>query len=211
MNSRVVAGRASQSVVRIAVTMSTEKHALVAFGANLNFGDMSPKSTILAAIVELDRLGLPVTRLSTLYQTPCFPAGAGPDYVNAAAVVTLRHSMSAADILACLHSVEAKFGRERVQRWGMRSLDIDLLALGESVFPNVETYLKWKNLLPEDQSRLTPDQLILPHPRLAERAFVLVPLNDVAPDWRHPITGLTVAQMLAALPAQDRAEVIPVA
>ncbi len=191
--------------------MSTEKHALVAFGANLNFGDMSPKSTILAAIVELDRLGLPVTRLSTLYQTPCFPAGAGPDYVNAAAVVTLRHSMSAADILACLHSVEAKFGRERVQRWGMRSLDIDLLALGESVFPNVETYLKWKNLLPEDQSRLTPDQLILPHPRLAERAFVLVPLNDVAPDWRHPITGLTVAQMLAALPAQDRAEVIPVA
>ena len=189
--------------------MSTEKHALIALGANLNFGDMSPKSTILAAIAELDRLGLTVTRLSTLYLTPCFPAGAGPDYVNAAAVVTLRHTMDSADILACLHTVEAKFGRERLQRWGMRTLDIDLLALGESVLPDRATYLKWKNLLPDDQRRLAPDQLILPHPRLAERAFVLVPLADVAPDWRHPITGLSVAQMLAALPAKDRAEVIP--
>ncbi|MFC3182804.1 2-amino-4-hydroxy-6-hydroxymethyldihydropteridine diphosphokinase [Cypionkella sinensis] len=189
--------------------MSTEKHALVAFGANLNFCDLSPKSTILAAIAELGRVGLPVVKLSNLYQTPCFPAGAGPDYVNAAAVVTLRHFSAAADILACLHTVEAKFGRERVQRWGMRSLDIDLLAIGESVLPDRETYLKWKNLPAEDQRRLAPDQLILPHPRLAERAFVLVPLHDVAPDWRHPLSGLTVTQMLAALPAQDRAEVVP--
>ncbi len=191
--------------------MTTGKHALVAFGANLNFGEMSPKSTILAAIAELDRVGLPVTRLSTLYQTPCFPAGAGPDYVNAAAVVTLRHICTAVDILACLHTVEAKFGRERVQRWGMRSLDIDLLALGESVLPDKATYLHWQSLPPEDQRRLAPDQLILPHPRLAERAFVLVPLADVAADWRHPVTGLTVTEMLAALPAASRAEVVPMA
>ncbi len=61
----------------------------------------------------------------------------------------------------------------------------------------------------EDQARQAPDQLILPHPRLQDRAFVLVPLCDVAPDWRHPVLGLTAAPLLAALPAADVAAVKP--
>jgi 2-amino-4-hydroxy-6-hydroxymethyldihydropteridine diphosphokinase len=64
-------------------------------------------------------------------------------------------------------------------------------------------------LPPEDQARLAPDRLILPHPRLQDRAFVLVPLADVAPDWRHPLSGLSVDQMLQALPAEDVAAVVP--
>ena len=97
----------------------------------------------------------------------------------------------------------------REQRWGMRTLDIDLLALGDSVLPDAQTQDAWRDLAPETQARLAPDRLILPHPRLQDRAFVLVPLADVAPDWRHPRLGLTVRQMLEALPAADREAVKP--
>jgi 2-amino-4-hydroxy-6-hydroxymethyldihydropteridine diphosphokinase len=190
--------------------MPTEMQAMVAFGANLHFGNMGPAEVILAAVAELAVAGLPVVALSKLYKTPCFPAGAGPDYVNAAAVVTLRSGMTAADVLACLHQVEAKFGRQRDQRWGMRTLDVDLLAIGDAVLPDLATYLHWRDLDPALQRQAAPDQLILPHPRIADRAFVLVPLADVAPAWRHPVSGLTVAQMLAAIPAQDRAEVVAI-
>jgi 2-amino-4-hydroxy-6-hydroxymethyldihydropteridine diphosphokinase len=129
--------------------------------------------------------------------------------VNAAGVFQSDCEDDFASILARLHVVEARFGRERAQRWGMRTLDIDLLAMGDSVLPDPETQDRWRLLPPEDQIRATPDQLILPHPRLQDRAFVLVPLADVAPDWVHPRTGLSVRQMLAALPAEDRDAVTP--
>ena len=142
-------------------------------------------------------------RISPLYQTPCFPAGAGPDYVNAAAIVTLRHGIDPAALLALLHRAEAEFGRVRMTRWAGRTLDIDLLALGDSVLPDAQTQSLWRSLPPAEQRRKTPDDLILPHPRLQDRAFVLVPLADVAPHWRHPLLGLTVLEMLAALDPAD--------
>ena len=143
-------------------------------------------------------------RLSRFFATPCFPAGAGPDYVNAAAVIVPAEGMQPADVLAALHQIEAAFGRSRLSRWGMRTLDLDLLACGAQVLPDAGTQTRWRDLSPEDQPREAPDQLILPHPRLQDRAFVLVPLADVAPDWRHPVLHLTVAEMLAALPQADR-------
>jgi 2-amino-4-hydroxy-6-hydroxymethyldihydropteridine diphosphokinase len=188
--------------------MITEKRALIAFGANLKFGNFLPDQTIAAAIAALAAEGLVVERMSKLYQTPCFPPGAGPDYVNAAASIPLRQGESAAEVLAVLHRVEARFGRERQQRWGMRTLDVDLLALGDSVLPDRDTFQAWHDLPADAQRSATPEDLILPHPRLQDRAFVLVPLAEVAPNWRHPILDKTVAQMLQALPADDVAQVI---
>jgi 2-amino-4-hydroxy-6-hydroxymethyldihydropteridine diphosphokinase len=184
-------------------------HALVALGANLPFQGVPPEATLQRALKALSKEGLTVLAVSRFFATPCFPAGAGPDYVNAAAVLEVGSETDVASVMAILHRVEAQFGRRRETRWGMRTLDLDLLALGDSVLPDAATHDDWRNLAPEKQVLRAPDRLILPHPRLQDRAFVLVPLADVAPGWVHPRTGLNVAAMLAALSSEDIAAVKP--
>ena len=180
---------------------------LVALGANLPNGVIGPAETLRAALAAMPDEGLVVERASRLFATPCFPAGAGPDYVNAAACLRPVRGMEPQQVLAALHRIEARHGRARVQRWGMRTLDLDLLAMGSVVLPDPELAAAWRALPPERQIAATPDRLILPHPRLQDRAFVLVPLAEVAPRWRHPALGLTVAAMLRRLPAADIAAV----
>lgn len=181
---------------------------LVALGGNLDFRGASSEQTIAAALDSLQSPMFVLHQHSRLFQTPCFPVGAGPDYINAAAVFWVDPSLRPDDVLAHFHRIEAQFGRARDKRWGGRTLDIDLLAIGNAVLPDAATYAAWRDLPLDQQSQRAPDQLILPHPRLQDRAFVLVPLMDVAPDWRHPVSGLTVRDMCAALPAADRDAVV---
>jgi 2-amino-4-hydroxy-6-hydroxymethyldihydropteridine diphosphokinase len=147
-----------------------------------------PDATVQQAIQEIGTVFGPPVSVSRLYRTPCFPPGAGPDYVNAA--LRIETGRRPAEILAELHAIEMRHGRERVKRWGMRTLDIDLIAYGAAVLPDLATYSTWAALPPDLQQMRAPDQLVLPHPRLQDRSFVLVPLADVAPDWRHPVLGL---------------------
>lgn len=177
----------------------------IALGANLPSSQGAPDETLHAALQDLSASDDVVVATSRFYRTPCFPAGAGPDYVNAAAHV--RSSLSPRDFLDRLHAIEAKFGRERIERWGMRSLDLDVLACGQRVEPDLTTFETWRTLSPEQQRKAAPDALILPHPRLQDRAFVLVPLRDIAPNWRHPVLNLTVTQMCDALPPDALAEI----
>ncbi|MBS0126372.1 2-amino-4-hydroxy-6-hydroxymethyldihydropteridine diphosphokinase [Thetidibacter halocola] len=180
---------------------------LIAMGSNLGStaGDAAP--TLAAALGEFPREGAQLMRVSRFFRTPCFPAGAGPDYVNAA--VALRWEGGAEALLAALHRIEAAFDRQRTARWAARTLDLDLLAAGDAVLPDRETFGRWQGLPPEEQRRLAPDRLILPHPRMAERAFVLVPLCDIAPGWRHPVLDRSARQLCNDLPAPERAAVVP--
>jgi 2-amino-4-hydroxy-6-hydroxymethyldihydropteridine diphosphokinase len=182
-------------------------HYLIALGGNLPSGQGTPAHTLAAALSDLEAAGVTLLAVSRFFDTPCFPAGAGPDYVNAAA--RLASDLDPSQMLALLHRIEARHGRKRTQRWGMRTLDLDLLAAGDLVRPDAATQALWRSLPPDRQVEAVPDRLILPHPRLQDRAFVLIPLADIAPDWVHPLTGQSVAQMCAALPAAARAEVRP--
>jgi len=180
---------------------------LIALGANLQSEAGGPASALHFALSRLPEMGHPIRSVSRFFRTPCFPAGAGPDYVNAAALLETGASPRA--LLDDLHAIEAERGRERVQRWGMRTLDLDLLAAGGAVLPDLGTFERWRDLDPALQRAAAPDQIVLPHPRLQDRAFVLVPLAEVAPAWRHPVSDLTVTEMLAALDPAEVAAVVP--
>lgn len=146
-----------------------------------------------------------VVATSRLYRTPAWPPGNGPDFANA--VLMLHCGLPPKILLERLHRIEARAGRVRARRWEPRVLDLDLLACGATVFPDCMTLRQWMELEATRQTVEAPNRLILPHPRLSDRAFVLIPAMDVAPDWRHPATGRTIRTMVAGLSAQRRREI----
>lgn len=182
---------------------------LICFGSNdfSTWGDV--RETVQKSISLVTELSEGTFQISSLYQTPAFPAGAGPDFVNAA--IAMRTRLSPDEMLDHLHRIEALAGRERVKRWGQRTLDLDLIAMDDLVCPNPQVYDRWRTLPAEAQQTEAPDQLILPHPRMQDRSFVLVPLADVAPDWVHPLLHETVQEMLAKRPIAERETVVPLA
>ena len=179
---------------------------LIALGANLDSAVGAPVSTLQAAIKELT-VGLGQTPdVSRFFRTPAFPAGAGPDFVNGA-VAFPDLDVSAPDVLALCHKIESHFARQRTSRWAARTLDLDLIAQGDQVLPREDRVRAWIDMPLSAQKTQAPEELILPHPRMQDRAFVLVPLADVAPSWRHPFLGRTVAEMCTDLPAQELAQI----
>lgn len=182
---------------------------IVALGANLPLSAQKLWATLGSTLGILHKHSdISICSVSRFWRTPAFPAGSGPDYANAVALVSCK--VSATELLQILHRVEAGYGRDRTNgRWSARVLDLDLVAFDHLILPDVSHLERWINL-PLDQQRIrAPDQLILPHPRLQDRAFVLAPMAEIVPNWRHPLTGRTVAQMLADLPSNALAEISP--
>ena len=149
---------------------------LIALGANLPSQAGAPEQTLRAALARLEGEGITVARVSSFYNTKAWPDPADPLFVNAVAAVATALAPDA--LLAALHGIETAFGRSRSTKNAPRTLDLDLL---------------------DYDRRVEAGPPILPHPRIAERDFVLRPLAEIAPDWRHPVSGLAAGELLSRL------------
>lgn len=157
---------------------------LIALGANLPSQFGSPRETLRCAVAEIARHGIQVLHQSPVYLTAPVPISDQPWYHNAVIRVATDHAPH--ELLRVLQAIENRFGRVRSERNAPRVIDLDILAYHDVA--------------------MSTDDLILPHPRLHERAFVTYPLRDVARDWVHPVLHLSVSEMIARLPAGQEIE-----
>jgi 2-amino-4-hydroxy-6-hydroxymethyldihydropteridine diphosphokinase len=150
---------------------------LIALGSNIDGPWGTPRSTLRKAISRLESRGCRVIKASSLIRTPPFGNTAQPDFVNA--VVRLKTRMSPEALLEHLQQMERMAGRVRREKWGPRTLDLDILDY-------------------EGIIRGEPPP-VLPHPGIPERSFVLVPIAEIAPRWRHPVLRKTAKELLRQL------------
>jgi 2-amino-4-hydroxy-6-hydroxymethyldihydropteridine diphosphokinase len=158
---------------------------LIALGANIPSTAGPPETTLRAALAALEARGVRVLAVSGFHRTEAWPDPSHPSFLNAVAEVETQLQPFA--LLGLLHEVETAFGRKRSAPNAPRSLDLDLI---------------------DYRGRIERGAVELPHPRLERRAFVLEPLAEVAPGWRHPVSGQRVETLLEAL-RQPRDEPAP--
>lgn len=152
---------------------------LIALGANLPSWAGPPAATLRAALEKLPREEVSLQAVSPFYRSSAWPDPRDQPFVNVTAQLETR--CGPAGLLALLKDMERAFGRIPAARNAPRTLDLDILDYDGRV-------------------ELGPPEL--PHPRLHERGFVLIPLRDIAPDWRHPVLGWSVTELIESLPPE---------
>lgn len=174
------------------VKLTQSNLLFMALGGNIAgcWGD--PRATLERATRELERAGIKIVRRSNLYMTQPVGVGRQPPYLNS--VVVAEPGLAPAELLRLSKRIEQRAGRRLTPPMHARPLDIDILDYGGR-------RLGWPPL------RRQAGRLILPHPHMHARAFVLVPLSEVAPSWRHPVMGLSARTLLARLTAATLAGV----
>lgn len=153
---------------------------VVALGSNRDGPWGNPERTVSAALRQLDSWPLRLVAASRLIRTAPFGNVGQPPFVNAVAIVETH--LPPVALMRHLHAIERKAGRRRMRRWGPRTLDLDLIDC--------------RGLIRHGGGG---NALRLPHPGVAEREFVLKPIAEVAPRWRHPLLRLTAAELLRRL------------
>lgn len=156
--------------------MDLDRTVVVALGSNLAGPAGAPEAALELALERMMAAGLEVVRRSRWWRSRAWPDPAQPDYLNGVALVETR--LTATQALDALQLIEAGLGRARREPNAARTLDLDLIAFGREVNPG--------------------PGLVTPHPRAAERLFVMGPLAEIAPDWRHPMSGLSARELAQA-------------
>ncbi|MFV0299100.1 MAG: 2-amino-4-hydroxy-6-hydroxymethyldihydropteridine diphosphokinase [Hyphomicrobiaceae bacterium] len=169
------------------------RFVLIAFGANVGGNWGKPAETIEHAVGCLETSGLSTVCLSSLYSTPPLGSVRQPRFVNMVGCFTF--SIAPGELLRLAKSLEWEAGRRRGVHWGPRPLDIDIISM---------TYQKigWQER--ECLKKRQPGRLLLPHPEMADRGFVMVPLIEIAPHWRHPVWGWCSTDVLRRRPGLAR-------
>ncbi len=158
----------------------------VGLGANLPSPDYgTPEATLAAALGYFAAAGVTVAARSAWYRSAPVPRSGQPWFVNGVAAV--ETALAPGPLLSALHRIEAAFGRVRRERWGPRIIDLDLIAFHDKVLA-------------------APGGPEIPHPHMHERAFVLLPLADLAPEWRHPVLHSGVQDLIAGLDTAQEIE-----
>lgn len=169
--------------------MQHDQGIYIALGSNQAYRRRTPVQTLCFALNALKSNGVELVSASRPFKTPAWPDPADPPFANACA--RIETSLSPDALMVLLHGLETEFGRARTVRNAPRTLDLDLIDYRAEVIEGGE------------------GELILPHPRAHLRAFVLLPLRDIAPHWHHPATGESLTRLIAALPWSDRQSARP--
>ena len=178
----------------------------IGVGSNLSSERHGSSMAICQAAVDCLSAYGQVVSCSPWYESAPVPVSDQPWFVNG--VVCYQTALEPLDLLERLHAVEARFGRMRHQRNEARILDLDLLAYDDWVVPSVCKQVRQDDKKKAD-TRL--NGLAIPHPRMHQRAFVLLPLRDIAPDWTHPVTGQSIGHLIESLPdGQDIRPIVSV-
>ncbi len=176
------------------------KMAVVALGSNVRGRWGAPPEMLAGAVRRLGEAGI-VEAVSGLWRSAPFGPVAQPSFLNAVALV--RTDLSPHALMRHLVRLENEAGRRRGRSWGPRALDLDLLDHGGRVLAPAGTGRPSGVL---GFHHLQRRGLVLPHPAIASRPFVLLPLAEAAPEWRHPLGGWTAAQALARMPGRIRSQ-----
>ena len=171
---------------------------LVGLGANCPGPWGTPAKTLHRALRELEQRRVIVEAASDLFETTAMGAARQPPYVNQVALLTT--SLPAPALLRLLKQIEARAGRRGGRPWGMRTLDLDIIDY-KGLKMN---WSRGARVIPRERIR----PLVLPHPQLEQRPFVLKPLLDIAPNWRHPVLKLSASELWRRLPNRGQGSVL---